>query len=138
MEALFFALTLSTLLVSGASPHTLTGTVARVVDGDTVHVVSGNVDTTIRLASIDAPEGKQEYGMQSTQLLRKLIDQRTVKVVIIEKDRYGRSVGTIWHEGKDINGEMVRLGAAWYLPDYHKSRKYELFHQSARKMRIGL
>lgn len=126
------------VMVAEQSPNVIEGTVTRVVDGDTIHVVSDGKKTIIRMVSIDAPESRQAYGKQSTVVLKKLVEGKTVRVNAVEKDRYGRTVGTIWRDDKDINGEMVRLGAAWYFPDYHKSQRYQVLHDAAKRDKRGL
>jgi endonuclease YncB( thermonuclease family) len=48
--------------------------VGAITDGDTIKVVDDqNQQHKIRLASIDAPERKQPYGLKSKQMLSDLI-----------------------------------------------------------------
>ena len=94
--------------------------VSRVVDGDTVVMLSGE---RIRLIGIDAPEMKQPYGEASKAALHRLIFNNENPGVIIVKrfgeDRYGRTLGELftWPDMEvSINREMVARGYAWYYP----------------------
>jgi endonuclease YncB( thermonuclease family) len=56
-----------------AVADTLTGKVVKITDGDTVHVLDSSKTThKIRLAGIDAPEKKQDFGTKSKQYLGSL------------------------------------------------------------------
>ena len=46
-----------------------------VYDGDTLRVVKGNEEVKVRFACIDAPEAKQEGGIESRDYLRSLLNQ---------------------------------------------------------------
>ena len=69
-----------------------TGKVIAVADGDTITVlhVSGNAKTPvkIRLAGIDTPEKKQDYGQKAKAAISAKVFGKTVRVVYTEKDRY--------------------------------------------------
>lgn len=94
---------------------TLTGKVIKITDGDTVHVLlNDNNKEKIRLAGIDAPERKQAFGNKSKQYLADLIGAEIVIVEYNKRDRYGRIIGKILFEGRDINLEMVHAGFAWH------------------------
>ena len=84
------------------------------IDGDTVLIGKCRV----RLAAIDAPELKQEYGTESHAALAQLV---APGVVIAEKrgdDVYGRPIIVLYSPlGVDINAEMVRSGAAFTYRD---------------------
>ncbi len=53
------------ICLSIAAPaDSLTGTVVKITDGDTLYVLDANYkEHKIRLAGIDAPERKQAYGL---------------------------------------------------------------------------
>ncbi|RDK96877.1 endonuclease YncB(thermonuclease family) [Enterobacillus tribolii] len=96
----------------------VSGKVVKVLDGDTVDVLSKDsmnkmVKTRVRLAGIDAPEKKQPFGQRSRQQLSRLVGGKQVIVVGKQRDRYGRLLGTIMLDGRDINACQVRTGMAW-------------------------
>ncbi len=68
-----------------------------VYDGDTLRVVKGNEEVKVRFACIDAPEAKQEGGIESRDYLRSLLNQagNQVKVNQTDTDRYGRAVASV-------------------------------------------
>lgn len=90
--------------------------VRSVIDGDTLVLEDAR---HVRLAQVDAPETHACFGSQSTQALRALVEGRTVTVRRPEngpeRDRYGRTLGEVAVEGRSVNEELVRSGAAgWY------------------------
>lgn len=102
-----------------AHAEELLGKVVKITDGDTVHIlIEGNVKEKIRLAGIDAPERKQAFGKKAKQYLADLIGAQQVTVEFDKRDRYGRIVGKIIFNDKDINLEMVRVGLAWHYKKY--------------------
>ncbi len=122
----------------------LTGRVDRVIDGDTI-VVRG---MKIRLAGIDAPEmGQQtssngffslttDAGRSARVILSDLIKGQTVDVEISGLDHYGRAVGSIRLNGRDVNLEMIRLGYA--VAASNPSREYRAAERKARSTKSGL
>lgn len=65
-----------------------------------------------RLAAIDAPEKDQAFGRRATTYLRDQVERRTDTVHIKKKDRYGRAVGQVFFQGKDIGLSLVDAGMA--------------------------
>jgi endonuclease YncB( thermonuclease family) len=128
-----------------AGRQTLTGRVVSVADGDTVTVLDSN-DTQhrIRLEGIDAPESHQAFGEQSRQSLAEMVSGKEVKVNYQKTDQYGRLVGKILLDGKDINLEQVSAGMAWHYKFYENEQTpedrelYAKAEETARSVRRGL
>lgn len=101
-------------MVSGSA------TLISVGDGDTVRVTAGQgVKATIRLACIDAPEKSQgTSGEFATKSLRDLIIGKPISLKPQAKDKYGRTVAEIYFENRNINLQMVRIGAAYVYSKY--------------------
>ena len=122
-----------------------TGKVVSVVDGDTAKVVRSDThkQVKIRFAGIDSPEKKMPYGQAAKRYVASLIAGKIVKIEPLTTDRYGRTVGYIWLDGKEINLDIVKAGYAWvyrkYIPK-PKSRgeRYLEAEASARRRRAGL
>lgn len=89
-----------------------TGLVVSVHDGDTLTVLVEKQQIKVRLAEIDAPELRQPFGNHSKQSLAELCLLQSVKVELIAKDRYGRSVGTVECAGVDAGAHQVATGMA--------------------------
>ena len=119
-----------------ASLFAFNGKVVSIHDGDTITVLQDKQQIKVRLFGIDAPELKQPYGKKSKQFLANLIAGKVVEVEGSGKDRYKRTIGTIYLNGADINAQMVGNGYAWA---YRKvSKKYTVQESQAKKRRLGL
>jgi endonuclease YncB( thermonuclease family) len=107
---------LSALLLSAsAQPQTITGKVVGVSDSDTITVLdASNKQHKVRLLGIDAPEGNQDFGSRAKQSLSDLVFGKTVTVTSEAKDMYGRVLGDVTLDGRNINLEQVRRGFAWF------------------------
>lgn len=139
-------LTLCTLLlVTLCHAEEITGRVVHVADGDTITVLDGDkVQHKVRLAGIDAPEKAQPFGQRSRESLEDLVAGRTVVVETHKKDRYGRYVGKVILNSRDVNLEQIRRGMAWFYREYaHEQsapdrQSYEQAEIDARASRVGL
>lgn len=109
---------------SAKSGHSYTGTVSKVYDGDTLHVIDGDgAKHKIRMAYIDAPEMKQAYGTRSRDNLRAAAEGRKVSVRVFETDRYQREVAQVSAGKIDLNLMQVQDGAAWHYKSYAKEQQ---------------
>ncbi|MGQ4893503.1 MAG: thermonuclease family protein [Candidatus Njordarchaeia archaeon] len=112
--------------------------VQRVIDGDTIVVCRDNQSFKVRLAEIDCPEKKQSFGLKAKQFLSKLILNRKVKVKIKTKDRYGRIIGIVFSQNKNINYLLVQQGLAWHYKKYSKNKFLSQLEEKARINKKGL
>lgn len=111
--------------------------VVNVTDGDTITVLDKNKKQyKIRLYGIDAPESKQAYGQASKKFLSSLIASKEVKIVVVNQDKYQRTVAKVFFDGKDINKEMVANGYAHAYSEFSKQYVYQ--EQKAREAKLGL
>ena len=93
---------------------------------------------SIRLAGIDAPEtahgdrSAQPYAEMAKQIATDLIkNAKDVRIVSRPDDTtYGRQVSMVYVDGKNLNLELVRRGAAAYLP-YRGKGKTTFYNQQA-------
>jgi endonuclease YncB( thermonuclease family) len=118
----------------------LTGRVVRITDGDTVSILDKtNTQHKVRLYGIDTPERDQPYGKSAKQALAHWVDEKDVDVVVVETDSYGRTVGTLYREGTNINAAMVSGGHAWWYRHYAPHEHYlAAAEQKARQQGLGL
>ena len=106
---------------------------AKVIDGDTIHIKNNK----IRLHGIDAPEIKQTCkidkeewfcGKQSTNELKKIINNQSVECVVNDIDIYNRYVAICVSNNINLNQWMVKNGWAiayrYYSTDYIIEEKY--------------
>ena len=106
--------------------ETLTGRVVGIADGDTITVLDDkNTQYKVRLAGIDAPEKKQDFGSVSKRSLSEMVFNQQVTVEWKKADRYGRIVGKVVRNGKDVNLEQVKLGMAWFYRKYQNELVFD-------------
>jgi len=118
--------------------QTLQGKVAHIADGDTLTILIGHNQLKVRLAEIDAPESRQDYGQRAKQALGRLIFGKVVLVENDGKDRYGRTIGHVHLGPLDVNAEMVRTGYAWVYVKYARDPHLYALEREAREARRGL
>lgn len=123
----------------------LSGKVIRVADGDTVTVLDSDREQhKIRFTGIDAPERGQPYGTAAKKFLSKIIHKKQVCVQWYKKDKYGRLVGIIFNDDKDVNLQMVESGYAWHFKRFQAEQTeadrklYANAHSKAKSGVIGL
>lgn len=139
------------LEVNQAVEADLAGRVVRVLDGDTVDLLvpellhrSGLGTVRVRLLGIDAPENGQAFGMRAKETLAGWVSGQTVQVLSRGPDRYGRILGKILLEGRDVNLAMVEAGMAWHYAHYSNNQylgdaaRYAAAERSARAQGLGL
>ena len=127
------------LAAQSALAAEIAGRVVGIADGDTLTVLDGDRrQVRVRLAEIDTPESGQPYGDRARQALSDLAFGKAVRIVVVDTDRYGRTVGRV-HEGAvDVNAEMVRRGAAWVFRRYSRDPALLRLEDEARSARRGL
>ncbi len=139
LPAHILALILPLVLTAAASAADLRGQVVGVHDGDTLTLLTVEREQVrIRLAEIDAPEMRQPWGTRARQALAAMAHQQPAIVVVVDTDRYGRTVGTVWVDGRNVNAEMVRAGHAWVYRQYLRDRSLLAVEDEARRARRGL
>lgn len=128
----------ATWCLLGAAHADLSGKVIGVLDGDTIDVLVDRKPVRVRLAQIDAPESRAEFGTRAKQALSKAVYGKVVTVKSSGSDRYGRTIGTVLADGQDINRLMVGQGMAWVYRQYSTDRALLDLEAAARKGRVGL
>ncbi len=120
--------------------------VARVVDGDTIKLETGEV---ARYIGIDAPETVhpskpvQCYGKEASDKNRELVEGKEVKLEkdVSETDKYGRLLRYIWLGDILVNEYLVREGYAQsstYPPDVKYQDRFIEAQRQAREEKKGL
>lgn len=113
--------------------------VIRIIDGDTLEVLYGELPVMIRLAHVDSPEKKQAFGTKAKQALSDLCFGQEIEIEYKEKDRNGRYICVIYKlDGTNINQEMVKLGMAWHFKKYSNDDSYSELENQARNNKVGL
>ena len=134
-----------------ANIRTITGTVTKVSDGDTIHLTTPEqTKLRVRLYGIDAPEtdkinnrtGRvnkpgQSYGEESWKALENKIMGKQVTLDILDIDKYRRMVGMIYLDDRNINLEMVREGYAEAFIEYLKEPYRSEFLKVEREAKLA-
>ncbi len=126
--------------------RTVTGTVTKVSDGDTIQVVTPEqTKLKIRLYGIDAAEmpgtGTQRYAPDARKALENKIKGRQVKFDIIDIDKYRRLVSIVWLDDRNINLEMIQEGHAEAFVEYLKPPYRDEFleaEREAKSVKLGI
>lgn len=91
------------------------GTVHRVLDGDTVHLLreTGQL-VRLELYGIDAPERGQPFGAEARQAVRRAVFRTRVEAVAEGRDENGRLRYVLRVDDRVLNEQLVRDGLAWW------------------------
>ena len=120
-----------------------TATVTRVIDGDTIILVTGH---QVRYIGIDTPEVHPEletYGMEAWQANRRLVEGKEVRLEpdVSDTDKYGRLLRYVYVNDKFVNAELVRqrlAEAKAYPPDTKYQGYLEQLEREARQEGRGM
>lgn len=126
------------LLALQADAADFTGKVVGISDGDTIKVMHDSTPEKIRLSAIDCPEKGQAFGNKAKEATAALCFGKTARVVWNERDRYGRTLGEAYVDGKNVNRELVKNGWAWHYKRYSNSKELDALEAEARKQKLGL
>ena len=88
------------------------GSVRRIIDGDTVVVVTGGSETTIRLIGVNAPERNECFFRESTDYLVETLEGATVEIETLGTDQFGRTLAYLWEGPSLVNLDLVAGGWA--------------------------
>ena len=120
-------------------PRKLHLRVVGVHDGDTITGLDeSKTQFKIRLDAIDAPELGQPFGQASKKALSEKVFGKDVVVIAKTTDRYGRTVGHVLIDGRDVNLEMLEEGMAWHYVKYDRNNRLAAAENSARKGKISI
>ena len=133
-----------------ASRSAQTGTIARVVDGDTVHVTIAGTDETVRVLGLSAPETSRRRdcgGPEATALMRRLAPKGATVTVTTNvatgdnRDAFGRLLAHLDVRGRDIGERIIRAGRATVYSfrgrQFSRIARYEAAARDARRARRG-
>lgn len=115
------------------------GQVIKIKDGDTVVILDDdNVPHTIRVADIDCPEQGQPFSSKAKLFVSNEIFGKHVEIKSKGKDRYGRIIGFVLYDGKNLSLELLKNGLAWHYSYFSDNKHMANLERLARKNKIGL
>ena len=119
-----------------------------IYDGDTLKVKCNGAIAKVRLACIDAPEAKQQGGIESRDFVRNLINKHGSEVAMIplEQDRFGRTVAElVLSPGSvpevSIQEELLKAGQARIYEKYSNCPNisaFRLAEEIGKNKKIGI
>ena len=124
--------------------------VARVIDGDTIQVLSDGRQYTVRLIGADTPETKhptkavQRFGQEASAFTTAALDGQTVQLEIDRtgdtRDRYGRLLRSVYLNGDNFNARLIREGYAHAIRGFRYSMRSQFIRleDEARQRGQGL
>lgn len=126
--------------MGGDKGDTLTGPAVKIIDGDTFDLLlSDNTTVRIRMHGIDCPERGQAFYKVCRNALGDLCGAGPLKVVMRDKDRYGRTVADVYNARSQwVNYELVAGGFAWHYTKYDNDDRLARAEVSARAACKGL
>ncbi|MEM6297013.1 MAG: thermonuclease family protein, partial [Myxococcota bacterium] len=128
----------------------LSATLMKVTDGDTIVVKLDGKRERVRLVGIDTPEtansprGPQPYADEATAALERLLGRGrlALRFDAEERDHYGRLLAYVYaSDGTFVNEAMVRDGWARALrvpPNVRHAKHFESLAREARRARRGI
>lgn len=127
---------LSVFLFS-CSDSEVTGKIVKVIDGDTFIFQTSNKQFRVRMCDIDAPELGQVHGPKSKDFLQRYLNKHA-QLICKGKDRYNRTLATLYIDGVNINELSIKLGQAWYTEKFSNNDEYFYLQEAARILKLGL
>lgn len=124
--------------LAAAPKDEITGKVISVSDGDTIKLLVKKQELTIRLEGIDAPEYTQDFGTKSRQALAALVSGKTVTVRKSGIDKFGRTLGFVFVDGKEVNAKQLEDGWAWHYKAFNNDDRLAKLEAAARQGKRGL
>jgi len=114
--------------------------VKSVYDGDTLTASCPDGEVKVRVFGIDAPEmGQEPWGDRSREAFRSLLPRRdSVRLRVVDQDRYGRVVAQVFAGERDAGLEMVRQGRAVVYEQYNDLAVYRQAQAEAQQARRGI
>ena len=81
----------------------------------------------------------QHFGSRARKFTSRRVFAKVVNVEPVDRDRYGRTVGWISVDGKNLNKELLRAGLAWWFRKYAPNdAELAALEEEARSARRGL
>ena len=138
MKNLLILLLLICIKSHAFSSEILEGTVTDVIDGNTIILDLKHNKLLAKLYGIIAPELDQPYGKKAKEQLRRLINDRNVKIYVTGTNYIGIDIIKIFYAGEYINSIMLKEGAAWQNQIYESDIELTIATDWAQEEKQGL
>jgi micrococcal nuclease len=105
-----------------------------VIDGDTIHVITGNGTIKVRLHGIAAPETNQRGGKEATAFLERYAEGKPVRCTLDETKTRKFEIGTCYVGGQDIAAAVIKAGLARDCPRFSGGKYQAIERPEAKKL----
>ncbi len=142
---------LGTWLVARPAPLPSEALVAKVIDGDTVKLVSGQL---VRYVGVDTPEtrrrhggtwvaAQEPFGQEATTFNRELVEGKSVRLEYDAqpRDRYGRLLAYVYVGDTFVNAALLQQGYGEVMvirPNDRYAEEFRALAKEAREAQRGL
>lgn len=136
---------------TGGSESRVPVEVTSVIDGDTIKIIYGGEEISVRYLLIDTPEtnhprfGEQPFGKEATDENRKLLESGDVTIEFDAGDRfddYGRLLAYIFVDGESVQEHLLESGLARvayvFPPNTRYLDEFETAEQRATELGTGV
>lgn len=136
ITGIFYYSLVDNVSTTGNSIKKISVEVSRVIDGDTLELKNGE---KVRLLGINTPEKKEFYANEAINFTKQLENQ-TVEIEILSKDKYGRNLGYVILNNKLFNEEILKNGYAHFYSyeDDKYTKQLKKAESYAREKELGI
>ena len=134
-------------LITQAQFEPIDARVVRVIDGDTIQVLSDGRQYTVRLIGADTPETKhptkavQRFGQEASAFTTAALEGRTVQLETDRTgdtvDRYGRWLRYVYLDGQNFNARLISEGYAHAIRGFRYSKRASFIRLEEAAKRLG-
>lgn len=139
---LLIFLSIFSLLLTTCTPRLAEDTyaVAKVIDGDTIELTSGE---KLRYIGIDTPEKAEPFYQEAKNFNRKLVEGKKIRIEfdVQKRDKYGRLLGYVYVDDIFVNAELLKAGLAvlyTYPPNVKYVDYFTQLQKEARQLKSGI
>lgn len=106
-----------------------------VIDGDTLSINNSRH----RLYCIDSPELAQPFSIAAKERLEEVLESsQDIRVEVIGRDRYKRSISKIYIGGKDVSKTLVEEGYAYVYRQFCNDESFNALEQQAKEKGLNI
>lgn len=117
----------------------LEANVTKVLDGDTIEVkTDDDQHLTVRMESIDAPEGNARYADLVFQKVTALLQGKDVELLTTGQDGRGRTLAFVVIDGTNMNAKLIELGLVEHFKRYSNSQELAELEIRAREQNLNI
>jgi len=95
-----------------AAARPIDGVVVSIIDGDTIRVITGGGEITVRLAAINTPDQGECQHEEARAWLDAMADGADVSLEVVGIDQFDRTLAHVFVDNNHINRELVSIGMA--------------------------